>query len=154
MTSKDGQEHSHMLTANAKLTLDGKACKAADLKPGTRIRVTTQSEDNRVTTQSEDNRVANRIEAIDKNLEFSIIRHDGKFVSVTGDKLTMTNLQGYKERSRKLNTDVKVTLDGKVCKPADLERGMKIRVTPESDDPHATVSRIEALDKNPQFASI
>ncbi len=62
MTGMDGQKHSHTLTADAKLTLDGKACKAADLKPGTRIRVTTQGIDKSV---------ANKIEGLDKNLNFA-----------------------------------------------------------------------------------
>ena len=52
MTGKDGKEHSHALTTDAKLTLDGKACKAADLKAGTRIRVTTQGEGNSVANRS------------------------------------------------------------------------------------------------------
>ena len=62
MTSTEGQEHSHTLTADAKLTLDGNACQAADLKPGTRIRVTTQGADKSA---------ANRIEGLDKNLDFA-----------------------------------------------------------------------------------
>ena len=62
MTGKDGQEHSHKLTANAKLTLDGKVCQAADLKPGTRIRVTTEGADKSVASQ---------IEGLDKNLDFA-----------------------------------------------------------------------------------
>jgi hypothetical protein len=145
MTNKDLREYSYTLTADAKLTLDGKVCKAADLIPGTRIRVTTRGEDNRV---------ANRVEALDRNLEFSIICHDGKFVSVTGNKLNMTNMQGDHEHSCELNADVKVTCDGKVCKSTDLRPGMKIRVSSESDDPHKAITRIEALDKNPRFVSI
>jgi hypothetical protein len=62
MTGKEGQEHSHTLAADAKLTLDGKVCKAGDLKPGTRIRVTTQGTDKSV---------VNRIEGLDKNLDFA-----------------------------------------------------------------------------------
>jgi hypothetical protein len=62
MTSKNGQEHSHTLTADAKLTLDGKTCNADDLKPGTRIRVTTEGSDKSV---------ANRVEGLDKNLDFA-----------------------------------------------------------------------------------
>ena len=42
MTNMEGkEEHMHALTADAKVTCDGKVCKAADLKPGMRIRVTT-----------------------------------------------------------------------------------------------------------------
>ena len=62
MTNKEGLEHSHALTADAKLTLDGNACTAADLKPGTRIRVTLQNEAPRA---------AIRVEAIDTNPEFA-----------------------------------------------------------------------------------
>ena len=223
MTNKEGREYSHTLTADVKLTMDGNACKAADLKPGTRIRVTTsrantsvanriegidktpefannchdgkvvsitgnklvmtntQGKDKhtctmtpdvevtcdgkacnaadlkpgtriRVTTQGADNRVANRIEAIDKSPEFASNHHDGKVVSVTGDKLVMTNSQGSEEQTCTLNADVKVTCDGTVCKSSDLKPGMKIRVTLESDEPHAA-TRVEALDKNPEFVS-
>jgi hypothetical protein len=60
--SKDGKEHSHKLTTDAKLTLDGKPCKAADLKAGTKIRVTTQDGDKGV---------ANQVEGIDKNPDFA-----------------------------------------------------------------------------------
>ncbi len=62
MTSKEDGEHSHTMTADAKLTLDGTACNADDLKPGTRIRVTTQGADKSV---------VNRIEGLDKNLDFA-----------------------------------------------------------------------------------
>ncbi|HVJ83182.1 MAG TPA: hypothetical protein VNC50_19100, partial [Planctomycetia bacterium] len=58
--SKD--EHSHGLTAATRMTRDGKDCKAADLKPGMRIRVTTASAEPRAVT---------RIEAIDKDAEFA-----------------------------------------------------------------------------------
>ena len=128
MTSKEGKEHSHTLTADAKLTLDGKACKAADLKAGTRIRVTTQGADKSV---------ASRIEGLDKNPDFASNRHDGKVVSITGNKLVMTGTQGKEEHTCTLTADVKVTCDGKVCKSSDLKPGMRIRVTSESDDPHA-----------------
>jgi hypothetical protein len=144
MTSKDGQEHSHALAADAKLTLDGKACKAADLKAGTRIRVTTVDADKGV---------ANRVEGLDKNPEFASNRQDGKVVSITGNKLVMTGKLGKEEHTCTLSADVKVTCDGKVCKSSDLKPGMKIRVTSESNDPHAAV-RIEAIDKNLDFASL
>jgi hypothetical protein len=74
---------------------------------------------------------------------------DGTVVSVSGDKLTMTSKEG-KEHSHALAADVKVTCDGKVCKAADLQPGMRIRVTTE-DAESLTATRIEALKNNPDF---
>ncbi len=143
MASADAKEHSHTLAADAKLTLDGKVCKAADLKPGARIRVTTKGTDKSL---------ANRIEALDKNLAFANNRHEGKVISITGDKLVMTGIKAKEERTCTLAADVNVTCDDKVCKSSDLKPGMKIRVTSQSDNPLAAV-RIEAIDKNLEFAS-
>jgi len=42
MTDKDGKgEHSHMIDAATKVTLDGKAAKITDLKKGDHVKVTT-----------------------------------------------------------------------------------------------------------------
>jgi hypothetical protein len=50
MTDKDGKnEHSHMIGATAKISLDGKAAKLADLKKGDTVKVTV-GEDGKVTT--------------------------------------------------------------------------------------------------------
>jgi hypothetical protein len=61
MTGKDGKEHTHTLTADAKVTCDGKVCKLKDLKAGMRIRVTTNNDDKKAVT---------KIEAIDKSDDF------------------------------------------------------------------------------------
>ena len=61
LTRKDGQEHRHTLAANAKVTCDGKACLAADLKPGMRVRVTTENAQPHAAT---------RIEALDTQRNF------------------------------------------------------------------------------------
>jgi hypothetical protein len=61
LTSKEGQEHKHTLAANVKVTCDGKACLAADLKPGMRVRVTTESAQPHAAT---------RIEALDTHRDF------------------------------------------------------------------------------------
>ncbi len=78
--------------------------------------------------------------------------HDGTVVSITSDKLVMTNREGI-EHSHALTTDAKLTLDGKTCTAADLKPGTKIRVTLQSDAPHAAI-RVEAIDKNLEFASL
>ncbi|HMP78146.1 MAG TPA: hypothetical protein PKD54_01720 [Pirellulaceae bacterium] len=142
MTGEDGKEHSHKLAADAKLTLDGKSCLLADLKPGTRIRVTTQGADSTA---------AIRIEAIDKNMAFASHIHDGTFVSLTGDKLEMTNDEG-KEQSLTVTAGSKMTLDGQTCQASELKKGTKIRVF--TQDPFSsTATRIEAIEKNLAFAS-
>jgi hypothetical protein len=78
--------------------------------------------------------------------------HDGRVVSITGDKLVMTNKEGI-EHSHALTADAKLTLDGKASTAADLKPGTRIRVTLQSDEPHAAI-RVEAIDKNPEFTSL
>jgi hypothetical protein len=58
---KEGEEHTHTLAANAKVTCDGRTCNLEDLKPGTKIRVTTKKGEKDIAT---------RVEALDKNTEF------------------------------------------------------------------------------------
>jgi hypothetical protein len=139
MSSKDGEEHAMTLADDTKLTLDGKACEAKDLKAGMKIRVSTQAGDATV---------ASKIEAIKKNATFSNT-HDGKFVSMSGATFIMTGQDG-KEHTHNLAADAKVTCDGKPCKISDLSAGMKIRVTTRQSDKNAA-TEIEALDKNAEF---
>ncbi len=141
MTDQEGKEHRHALAANIKVTCDGKTCTAADLKAGMRIRVTTDTADRHS---------AARIEALDKNAVFASSSHDGQVVSITGEKLVMTNIEGKKKHTHTLTAEVKVTCDGKDCKAADLKPGMRIRVTTANEEPHAA-TRIEALDNNRDF---
>lgn len=141
MTEKDGKEHSHALAAKVKVTCDGKVCTAAQLKSGMKIRVTTEAAAPHA---------AARIEALDKDAAFANGSHDGKVVSITADKLVMTNTEGMEEHTHPLTADVKVTCDGMICKTADLKPGMRVRVTTDSAEPHAA-TQIEALDKGADF---
>jgi hypothetical protein len=46
MTDKEGKtEHTHTLAPDAKISCDGKECKAEDLKPGVRLVITTKEGD-------------------------------------------------------------------------------------------------------------
>jgi hypothetical protein len=74
---------------------------------------------------------------------------DGKVVSASADKLTMTDKDG-KEHSHALAANVKVTCDDKACTVADLKAGMRIRVTADTTSRQAA-SKIEALDKDQDF---
>ena len=61
MKGRKGNEHTHTLAADAKVTCDGKACKLSDLKAGQKIRVTTMANDKNMAT---------RVDALDKNAHF------------------------------------------------------------------------------------
>jgi hypothetical protein len=62
MMGQDGKEHSYAVTADTKITCDGKVCKPADLKSKMKVRVTTKKSDEET---------AKAIEAIDKNGDFA-----------------------------------------------------------------------------------
>ena len=138
--SKDNKEHTHTVATDAQVTLDGKTCKAEELRAGMKIRVTTKSSDTKVATQ---------IEALDKHETFANT-HDGKVVSITSSKLVMMNKDGQ-ESSHSVSTETKVTCDGTVCKPSDLKVGLKIRVTTKKNEEGVAIG-IEAIDKNGEFA--
>ena len=59
--------------------------------------------------------------------------HDGKVVSVAGDKLTTTCSEG-KQHCHTMAKDAKVTCDGQASKAADLKAGTAVRVTTKKDD--------------------
>jgi len=59
--------------------------------------------------------------------------HDGKVVSVVGDKLTTTCSEG-KQHCHTMARDAKVTCDGKASKAADLKAGTCVHVTTSKDD--------------------
>jgi len=142
MTGKNGKEHSHMLSAYAKLTCDGQPCKWDELKPGTKIRVTTKSEETQAVV---------RIEAIAKQEVFDGTL-DGKFVRFIENKMVITNIAG-KDQTLNLSSNVKVTCDGQACKVEDLKAGWRIRITTMSDDNQLAI-RIEAIDKQDSFDAV
>ena len=59
--------------------------------------------------------------------------HDGKVVSVNGDKLTTTCNEG-KQHCHTIAKDAKVSCDGHASKAADLKAGTHVRVTTHKDD--------------------
>jgi hypothetical protein len=61
-TCKDGNEHSHTLAKDAKLTCDGTTCKSSDLKAGSKIRITLNKDDKNVAT---------RVESLNKETAFA-----------------------------------------------------------------------------------
>jgi len=65
--------------------------------------------------------------------ESSATTHDGKVVSVIGDKLITACGEG-KQHCHTMAKDAKVTCDGKATKAADLKTGTSVRVTTSADD--------------------
>jgi hypothetical protein len=73
VTSYGGsKEQTVTLAVDAKVTCDGMVCMAADLKQGMNIRVSTKSNDPQV---------AIRVEALDKDTEFEILREPNQQIS-------------------------------------------------------------------------
>ncbi len=68
--------------------------------------------------------------------------HDGKVVSIKGQKLTMET-KG-KEHSHDVTLTAKITCDGKDCQLTDLKAGQLIRVTVDAQD---RATRIQAFLK-------
>lgn len=59
--------------------------------------------------------------------------HEGKVVSMTGDKLTTACNDG-KQHCHTVSKDAAITCDGVAKTPADLKAGTPVRVTPHKDD--------------------
>ncbi len=53
VTSKAGKSYSYRLAKEAKITWDGKACKAENLKVGSEIRITTKPDDRNLVVEVE-----------------------------------------------------------------------------------------------------
>lgn len=49
-TCSEGEQHTHTMSEDVVVTCDGKACKAADLKTGTPVQVTTHQDNAKVAT--------------------------------------------------------------------------------------------------------
>ena len=66
-------------------------------------------------------------------------KHEGKVVSMSGEKLTTTCSQG-KEHCHTIAKDARVTCDGQASKAADLKAGTHVRVTTKKDDKSVATS--------------
>ncbi len=73
--------------------------------------------------------------------------HEGKVVSVSGQKLTMTMKGETTEHTHTIAKDAKITLDGKPATVEDLKPGMRIKVTTPKND-LKTATKIEAFSKS------
>lgn len=68
--------------------------------------------------------------------------HQGKVVSVSDDKLVMTDNDGKNEHTHKITQVPKVILGGKAVKLTDLKKGDSVKVT---TTPEGVVTMVEAM---------
>jgi hypothetical protein len=78
--------------------------------------------------------------------------HEGKVVSVTGNKLVMTDKED-KEHTFTLADNARLRCDGKICKAEDFKTGQKIRVINKKGE-QTTAWRVDVLDKETQFPKL
>jgi len=78
--------------------------------------------------------------------------HEGKIVSVTGNKLVMSDKDG-KEHTFTIADDARLRCDDRVCKTEDFKAGQKVRVINKKEDRNLAL-RIDALDKNTEFPKL
>lgn len=76
--------------------------------------------------------------------------HDGNMISIAGDRLVMSILEGNKYSFR-VDAGAIVSCDGTRCLAENLKVGSKIRLTTKTDNKNV-VTRIESLDKLSDFA--
>lgn len=86
---------------------------------------------------------------VQENKQRSSNTFEGQLVSMTGNKLVMTNKEG-KEYCHTLAEDAKLTCDGEDCEADDIKSGSRIRVTTEEDDRNVATC-IHSLDKKTEF---
>ena len=76
--------------------------------------------------------------------------HDGKVVSMVGDKLTTTCGSG-KQHCHTVAASAKVTCEGKAGKTGDLKAGTQVRVTTAKDD-KSVATHVQCYKKKPAAA--
>lgn len=96
------------------------------------------------------NQKADSQESAGRQKEHTSKPFEGQLVSITGQKLVMTNRRG-KEYSHSLAKNAQLSCDGTACAAEDLKFGSRIRVTTEQDDRNV-VTCVEALDEESEFA--
>src|ERR1700745_890088 len=70
--------------------------------------------------------------------------HQGKVVSTSTGKLTMTDVEGKNQHTMDVSTTAMVTRDGKTAALADLKAGYLIIVTTEKTGNATMVTKVDA----------
>ena len=70
--------------------------------------------------------------------------HQGKVVSTSAGKLTMTDAQGKNQHTMDVSTTATVMRDGKTATLADLKPGDMITVTTDKTGSTMTVTKVDA----------
>jgi hypothetical protein len=76
--------------------------------------------------------------------------HQGIVVSVEGNRLTMTDLQGRNQHTHLVPDWAAITCEGTVCSLQQLKRGMHITVTMQQVGDRRVAGLIEATEAPPR----
>jgi hypothetical protein len=140
VADKDKKESSMAVSADAKVTIDGKEGKLADVKKDSKVKLT-------VTGKAPDNKVT-AVEAtapVDvPKAETSTV--EGTVVSVDKDKIIVAD-KDKKESTLAVAAGAKVTIDGKDGKLEDIKKDNKVKVTVTGKDKDAKATAIDATTK-------
>jgi hypothetical protein len=168
LATVEGHLYSFRVSPDAAVCCDGTECASGDLKIGSKIRLTTKSDDKNIVTRieslNEQAEFASGVQACatadgklpvhsehDSKPENSTHSHEGEVISVIGNKI-VTSCHAGLEHSHTVAADAKVTCDGIVCRTQDLKTGAKIRLTTKPDDQQMATT-IEALQKQTSFGA-
>jgi len=152
MTGDDGKEHSHAISKDVKVTIDGKPGKLEDLKKGDKIKVTTDKDNKVLAVSSGDavklgtnpvvtfNAIADDKDAADKDND---LVHNETVVSAGEGKLVAEDADG-KKHTHTVGDTAKITIKGKAAKLEDLKKGDKVKVTLDKDGKVLSIASGEA----------
>jgi hypothetical protein len=124
--SSNGDQHSHKVNSDTKITLNGKSVDLDDLKKGDSIRVTMGS-NNTATAIKATRSQAGDSQQQERSGTDDDKSHTGKVVSTSENQLVMTSNGNH--HSHKVNSDTRITLNGESVEIDDLRKGDAIRVT-------------------------
>lgn len=82
--------------------------------------------------------------------QVSIASFDGHLVRVSGNRLVRMDSSG-EQHAHLLAPDTRITCDGLVCCPSELQSGQRIRITNKPHD-QRFAARVEVLNTHDRFA--
>jgi Cu/Ag efflux protein CusF len=138
----DGDQYHFVIADDAKITLDGKDCKLADLKSGHKVKVTWEKKG--------DQQLATKIEAKSLTLQLALrgdeATYEGTVVSAANSSLAVKvdNLQ----HNFVVDSSSRIMLDGKEATLSDLKAGHRVKVVSIQEEKRLLARTVTARSKD------